>query len=325
MLGPTTSALPSALIPWTSDLHSPTPPWRPRQLLRWLWRLTKDVFHEYSEDGVGDLAASITFWTILSIPAAALSLVSTLSSLEVVVGESLADNLRSDVETFVSDTFTDDAALNDTVRELFDTPSRGVATVATLIALFTLSRAFAGLIRALDIAYEVSEGRPWWYVRIVAIGLGVGTIVIVASAATALAVLPTLPLSEFSRWLTAPGIIVGLVLWSATLFHLGPYHKTPWRYDLPGAVVTTAGWILATQGFALYVRYAPAGNDIQTSVGAILLALTLMYLLSVVLLLGAELNDVISRRAGVVHRPPSVNTRATRALERWRTRGTTSS
>ncbi len=180
-----------------ADLHSPTPPWRPRQLLRWLWRLTKDVFHEYSEDGVGDLAASITFWTILSIPAAALSLVSTLSSLEVVVGESLADNLRSDVETFVSDTFTDDAALNDTVRELFDTPSRGVATVATLIALFTLSRAFAGLIRALDIAYEVSEGRPWWYVRIVAIGLGVGTIVIVASAATALAVLPTLPLSEF--------------------------------------------------------------------------------------------------------------------------------
>ncbi len=151
----------------------------------------------------------------------------------------------------------------------------------------------------------------------------VGTVVVVAAAATALAVLPSLPLTEFLRWLTAPAVIVGLVLWSATLFHLGPYHKTPWLYDLPGAILTTAGWIIATQGFALYVRFAPAGNDIQTSVGAILLALTLMYLLSVVLLLGAELNDIISRRAGVVHQPPSVNRRASSALDRWRSRRST--
>lgn len=302
------------------DLRSPTPPWRPRALVRWLWQLTRDVFSEYSEDGIGDLAASITFWTIVSIPAAALALVSTLSRLEVVVGTSLADELQADVEGFVSDTFGDDAALNETVRELFVTPSSGVATVAILVALFTLSRAFAGLIRALDVAYEVSEGRPFWYVRIVAIGLGVGTVVVVASAATLLAVLPSLPLSEFSRWLVTPAVIAVMVLWSATLFHLGPYHKTPWRYDLPGAIATTAGWIIATQGFALYVRFAPSGNDIQTSVGAILLALTLMYLLSVVLLLGAELNDVISRRAGVVHQPPSVNARASRTLARLRAR-----
>ena len=288
--------------------------------MRWLWQLTRDVFSEYSEDGIGDLAASITFWTILSIPAAALALVSTLSRLEVVVGTSLADELQADVEGFVSDTFGDDAALNETVTELFVTPSRGVATAAILVALYTLTRAFAGLIRALDVAYEVDDGRPLWYVRIVAIGLGVGTIVIVASAATLLAVLPSLPLSELTRWLVTPGVIVVMVLWSATLFHLGPYHKTPWRYDLPGAIATTVGWIIATQGFALYVRFAPSGNDIQTSVGAILLALTLMYLLSVILLLGAELNDVISRRAGVVHQPPSVNARASRTLARLRSR-----
>ncbi len=115
-------------------------------------------------------------------------------------------------------------------------------------------------------------------------------------------------------------VVVGLVLWAATLFHLGPNHKTPWRYDLPGAVFTAIGWIVATQGFAVYVRYAPSGNNIQTSVGAVLLALTLMYLLSVVLLLGAELNDVLARRAGVVHQPPPVTTRARRAFDRLRSR-----
>jgi membrane protein len=302
------------------DLHSPTPPWRPRALLRWLWHLMKDVVDEYGDDGVGDLAASITFWTILSIPAAALSLVSTLSSLESVVGQSVADDVQREVESFVRTTFGDDSALNDTVRELFATPSRGVATVAMLIALYTLSRAFAGLIRALDVAYEVEDSRPWWYVRFVAIGLGIGTLSIVAAGATLLALLPSLALSGVARWLTPTAVVAALVLWAATLFHIGPNHKTPWRYDLPGAMLTAVGWIAATQGFAVYVRFAPSGNNIQTSVGAILLALTLMYLLSIVLLLGAELNDVLARRAGVVQQPRPVTARARHTLTRVRSR-----
>jgi membrane protein len=206
------------------------------------------------------------------------------------------------------------------VSDLFIRPGAGVATVATLVALFTLSRAFAGLIRALDVAYEVEEGRPFWYVRLVALGLGISTIVVVAASATALALLPALPSSGVLRWLTAPLVLVGMVLWAATLFHIGPYHRTPWRYDVPGAVVTTIGWALATQGFALYVRLFPGGNDIRTSVGAVLLALTLMYLLSMVMLIGAEVNDVISRRAGVVHQEAPVVDRARRLHRRWRER-----
>ena len=299
------------------DLRSPTPPLRPLHLLRWLWQLAKDVVHEYRADGVGDLAASITFWTILSIPAAALSLVSTLSSLGSLIGESLAADVRTEIESFIATTFTDDAALNATVSDLFDTTSTGVATAASLVALFTLSRAFAGLIRALDVAYEVEDGRPFWYVRVVAVGLELGTILVVAAAATVLALLPAFPFSSVLRWLTAPGVLLAMVLWAATLFHVGPYHRTPWRYDLPGAIVTTIGWVLATQGFALYVRFFPGGNDIQTSVGAVLLALTLIYVLSVVLLIGAEINDVIARRAGVVQHEEAVAERARRARERW--------
>ena len=75
-------------------------------------------------------------------------------------------------------------------------------------------------------------------------------------------------------------------------------------------MVTTIGWVVASQGFAFYVRATGQGNQVQTSVGAILLALGLMYVLSIVLLIGAELNDVLARRAGVVRQPPSVTARA---------------
>lgn len=290
--------------------------------LHWLWRLTRDVASEFSKDRIGDFAASITFWTLLSIPAAILALVSALSSLESVVGATVANDVESEIKQFVTDTFADSRTLNETVGELFDSSSGGLATVATLVALFTLSRAFAGLIRALDVAYEVEEGRPWWFVRIVAVGLGIGTIVIVAVGATLLAVLPSLPFEGAFRLLVAPAIMAGFVMWAATIFHVGPNHKTPWRYDVPGAILTTVGWVIASQTFALYVRAAGAGNQVQTGVGAILLALSLMYLLSIVLLVGAELNDVLARRAGVVQQVPSVRerTRGLREVVRARSR-----
>lgn len=304
------------------DLRSVMPPLRPGPLGRWLWQLAKDVLEEYRQDGIGDVAASITFWTILSVPAAVLALVSALSSLESLVGESVANDVETEVQRFITDTFADSATLNDTVAELFNSSSAGVATIATIAALFTLSRAFAGLIRALDIAYEVDDRRPWWFVRLVAIGLGVGTVLVVAAGATLLATLPSLPFDSAVRLLTAPGVLVALIMWAATVFHVGPNHRTPWRYDLPGAVVTTIGWVVASQGFAFYVRASGQGNQVQTGVGAILLALSLMYVLSVVLLVGAELNDVLARRAGVVSQPPSVSARARSVRERLETRRT---
>ncbi len=292
------------------DLRTAKPPLRPVPLARWLWQLTKDVLEEYRRDGMGDVAASITFWTILSVPAAVLALVSLLSSLGVLVGASSAHDVENEVKQYVNDTFANSETLNGTVAELFNTSSAGIATVATMLALFTLSRAFAGLIRALDIAYEVDEGRPWWFLRMVAIGLGVGTVLVVAAGATLLAILPSLPYDGALRLLTAPSVLFALVMWAATVFHIGPNHHTPWRYDLPGAVVTTTGWVVASQGFASYIRASGQGNQLQTSVGAIVLALSLMYVLSIVLLLGAELNDVLARRAGVVRQAPSITARA---------------
>ncbi|MEZ5381590.1 MAG: YihY/virulence factor BrkB family protein [Microthrixaceae bacterium] len=303
-----------------SDPLSPTPPLAPRALVRWLWQLTKDVVAEYSKDNVGDLAAAITFWTILSIPAAVLALVSALSSLEPVTGTSLAAEVETETQQFIGETLVDSETLSRAVDELFNRSGSGIAIVATLLALFTLSRAFAGLIRALDVAYEVEEGRPFWYVRIVAVGLGMSTIVVVAAAATFLAVLPSLGLGPVMRFLAPVAAISMLVVWAATLFHIGPNHKTPWRFDVPGAIFTALGWAVTTQLFAYYVRLSQGGNEVQSSIAAVLLALTLMYLLSTVLIIGAEINDVIARRSGAVSEVETVTERARATRDRFRPR-----
>ena len=153
--------------------HPARPPLHPVALTKWLWQLTKDVINEYRRDGVGDLAASITFWTLLSIPAAILALISALSSVRTIVNTTAAEDLEQAIQDFINDTFAETEALNTAVEELFVSSNAGVVTVATFVAFFSLSRGFAGLIRALDQAYEIEEGRSWWHVRLVAIGLGV--------------------------------------------------------------------------------------------------------------------------------------------------------
>jgi len=69
-------------------------------------------------------------------------------------------------------------------------------------------------------------------------------------------------------------------------------------------------------GFGWYVQLAGAGNEIVGTIGGLLLGLTWLWLVSVVLLLGAEINDIIARRSGVVSEPGDLTTRIFRAGRR---------
>jgi membrane protein len=280
--------------------------------LRWAYRFLADIVREFRRDGVGDLGASITFWTVLSIPAATLALVSAMGPLERVVGAEVADSFRRAVYERVRDTFADSAPLESAVDDLFTTDQSSVLTLGTLIALYSMSRGFAGMVRALDHIYRVRERRAWWHVRIVAFGLGTGTVGVVAATATLLAVLSSRLGAFASVVLTVVSLLV-LIGWAATVFHLGPNHATPWRYDLVGAIFTAVGWTLATQGFALYVRLSRDGNEVQSTVGALILGISLLYLLVIVMLIGAEINDILTRRAGVAQVPPTMRQRVEQA------------
>lgn len=277
-----------------------------RRPLQWLWRTTADIVREYRKDGVGDLAASITFWTMVTIPSLVLALLSLLGSLDAVLGRNLATDVRDEVDQFLRDTFTSRAStIIDAVDELFSSSNTGVATAAFAVALYSLSSGFAGLIRAVERAYGVPRGRAWWQTRIVALILGVGTTVVLTATSLLVELLPELAGGTYGR-LAFGALAVALVgAWTTVLFHAGPNQRSPWRYHVAGGALTAFGWVLAIRGFSFYVRNLGSGNQVQTSVGAVLLTLTLVYLMATILLVGAELNAVLAHRAGAVElRPP---------------------
>ena len=217
------------------------------------------------------------------------------------LGPGLAADLEDAVFEVVDRTFTAEAdGVRDAISGLFDQPRAGLFSAALAAAVFTLSGGFSGLIRALDVAYDVEDSRNVLRVRLTGLGLAVGTLALIAASTLAWSWTARNGVPDLLRFVSA---LLLLVLWAATIFHIGPHHRTPWRYDLPGAALAAVGWLVLSLGFGWYVRIAGSGNELVGAAGAALLGLTWVWLACVVLLIGAELNEIIASRAGVVQAP----------------------
>ncbi len=270
-----------------------------------LWRLSRELWREYQEDNLGDLAASTAFFTILSVPAGILALTSSLGYIGTLLGADLAEDARRATVDLITRTFESQAGpLTRAAEELFDQPRSGLLTFSLAFALWAVTRGFAALVRSLDAAYDIHRPRSWLDERLTALTMALGSLLTAAAGIWFSFVFwPRLgggPVLRSVGWL----IVVGFIsLWAATMYHLGPNHRTPWRYDLPGAVATSIMWFALVQGFTIYVKLSAGGNSALGAVGTALLAFTLIYGLSLAFLVGAELNAIIAQRAGVAQEP----------------------
>ncbi len=275
-----------------------------------VWDVVKVWYH----GGIGDLAAGVTFWILITVPAAVLALVSSASFLDTIVGTSLESEIQFEVLKFVNETFAEGAtAARDAVNNLFAQPQTGVLTIAAGLTLYTISRGFAGMIRALDTVYDIENGRAWYHTRFVGLILGLGTVLVLVP----IVLLEVLFWGQFEMPLesvVSAGVsMVLLVGWASLLFHYGPSARSKWRWDLPGAVVAAVFWWALSVGFNRYVglvSHEGAGSSVLGIIGGFLLALTWIWVAAQVLLIGAAVNFVLGERLNLHRgrRPSVINT-----------------
>ena len=98
-------------------------------------------------------------------------------------------------------------------------------------------------------------------------------------------------LAMLLRWTFA---LMGSVGVTALLFHLGTPVQPRWRRVLPGAVVATAAWFLATLAFGWYVTRFANYSRVYGSLGAGIALLIWLYLISLSVLCGAEFNAIFA-------------------------------
>ena len=175
-----------------------------------------------------------------------------------------------------------------------------------LAALWTCSSAFATMIEALNVAYDVPETRPMWRTRLLAFELTFLVGLLVAVAFAFMIVGP-----HFGKFLAGE---LGLsrafaVLWPITqhvlaailmvlaiegLYFMAPNVKHSFSDSLPGAVFAVLGWILLSDGLSLYFQKFEHLNKTYGVLGGGIALLVWLYWTGFVILVGAELNSETS-------------------------------
>ncbi len=273
----------------------------PLSWARSAWTFVWDISKRWYYGGIGDLAAGVTFWILLSLPAVVLAMVSALGVLDSLLGRNLSSEIEEDITGFIERVFSSEAeGIATAVDQLFAQQELGLLTISVALTLWTISRGFAGMLRALDFVYEVDDGRPWYYNRVVALVLGLGSLLV----SVPIVLLELLVWSRFTdgpiesvlRTLVA---VVILVFWASMIFHYGPSIRTKWRWDLPGSIVAAIFWWILTVGYQSYIDIVSGRNEVLSAIGASLLALTWVWLAAQVLLIGAAVNVQVATMIGI--------------------------
>jgi len=276
----------------------------------WFVRLVIEVIHKADRDRMLGLAAETAFFAVLSLFPALLVVAAVLGQLSAIIGKDNAGRVEQSVLDFLDTVLTDQASgAVATVRGLFDS-SPNTLTLASLLAVISLSTAFSTLINTVNITYDVPETRGWWRRRWLGLLLGVGTVLTGALAVTLLVVGPLFGgaadivssigltqeydfLWRYVRW---PVAFLALVLWATTMDYLAPARRSRWRHNLPGGLLTALLWLAASYGLNLYLSLVVAASPIFGALGGGLILMIWFYLLCVALLSGAELNAILLAR-----------------------------
>ena len=280
-----------------------------RITLRWLIHF---LYRSWHDDRISGLAAEIGFFALLSLFPLLLVSSATLGFVGSIVGSDLAASVEGQVTDWSAQVFGTDGGVTEAVRSLFSGSSTSALTLGIVATLYTASRGFAAVVRALDVAYGHHTTRGWVGTQVVGVLLAIGTILVGSITLAGLVIGPLLGREDFVGdgvagdiltflwiWLRYPAAVLILVAWAATIFHVAPNRRAQWRAELPGAAFTATFSLVATLAFSVYLRtLSSSTNAIFGVIGTAITLQLWLFLLAIGLVLGAEVNAAFALRRG---------------------------
>ena len=209
-------------------------------------------------------------------------------------------------------------AVSGIIDDLASSPASGWAFVVGVVgALWSASGYVGAFSRAMNRIYEIDEGRPFWKLRPVT--LGVTVLAVVAAVIAAVVVVGSgrlarnigeaigvgdavLVVWDIVRWVLLAFLAVLIV---AVLYYATPNVKQPkFRWMSVGAFVALVAWAVASVGFAFYASNFASYNATYGSIGGIIVFLLWVWISNLALIFGAELDAELERgrelQAGIV-------------------------
>jgi membrane protein len=198
-------------------------------------------------------------------------------------------------------------SIQDTLQDIITNQRGGLLSFGFVAALLFSTNGFNSMIDAFNATKHTFETRSWLAQRLISTVL-VLIMFTLTTAAVLLIVLSnwglnflveqnilelnfTYYLLEFGKWI----IILALFFFSISfLYYLAPAKKGRWRFISAGSSLATLLSVITSLGFSFYINNFGRYNSLYGSIGTILVILMWLYLNSIILLIGFELNASIS-------------------------------
>jgi membrane protein len=197
-------------------------------------------------------------------------------------------------------------AIESTLEDIIKNQNSGLLSFGFLLALFFATNGVHSLMQAFNKSSLILESRSWGRQRLVAIALTF--MLVVALSAGMLIITITsyivsylrnnieinaqfwLHIITFTRWI----IVIGIYFFTVSiLYKFGPSASRKWMLFSPGATLATILAILTFWGFAFYINNFNTYNKLYGSIGTLIVIMIWLYLNSLILLIGFELNASI--------------------------------
>lgn len=284
----------------------PRKPDGPTDVTKPSWKyIAKKTLREFTKDKCPDLAAALTYFSVLSIFPAMLAVVSLLG----IFGDAqkTTNALLDIVQGFAPGDIV--KTLRPVIEDLTSSPAAGFTLIlGILTALWSASGYVGAFGRALNRVYEVDEGRPFIKFRGTMLAVTVVNMLMVVVIAAMLVL--SGPVAEqvgnliglggafltvwnIVKW---PVMLVLVILAIAILYYATPNVKQPkFRWMSMGSAIALVVFLLASLAFGFYVANFNSYNKTYGAIGGVIIALLWLWILNMSLLFGAEFDAETER------------------------------
>lgn len=196
--------------------------------------------------------------------------------------------------------------IKNTIIEVVDYKNPHLMSFSLIFTIWSASGGFNAVIKGLNKAYDELEHRSFLKVQFIAVLCTIGLVIAIFTMIFLLvfgqiignALAFNLGFSEEFKimWhIVRYIIIIALTIFIlASLYHYTPCRRLTWREVSAGAIFATIGLILVSIGFAFYVNNFGSYSKIYGSIGAVIILLTWLFLVSITVVMGGELNATLA-------------------------------
>ncbi|GAB6168519.1 YihY/virulence factor BrkB family protein [Clostridium carnis] len=252
-----------------------------------------------NQDDIFALGAQLAYYLILAFFPFLIFLMTLIGFSNLNSGEIL-EGLRAILPSNVF------VLISTTVVEVVDSQYAGLLGASIAVAIWSASAGFRAVIKGVNKAYNIDEDRGFIKRAFIAVffTFALALIIILTLAMLVFGdlignyIAKIVPFEDlvYTIWnLTRYLIVVFMMIWVfAAIYRYTPARKIKWREVFPGAIISTIGWIVVSLGFSYYINNIANYSRLYGSLGAVFILMTWLYISSMILILGAEINSVLA-------------------------------